>query len=60
MSLSFTAILVNNPMVLVISILVVLSIVEVFVSLYLYKMIINKNQKIETLNNILDEIISKV
>lgn len=59
-SLSFTAILVNNPMVLVISILVVLSIVEVFVSLYLYKMIINKNQKIETLNNILDEIISKV
>lgn len=44
-SLSFTAILVNNPMVLVISILVVLSIVEVFVSLYLYKMIINKNQK---------------
>ena len=53
MSLSFTAILVNNPMVLVISILVVLSIVEVFVSLYLYKMIINKNQKIETLNNIL-------
>ena len=53
MSLSFTAILVNNPMVLVISILVVLSIVEVFISLYLYKMIINKNQKIETLNNIL-------
>lgn len=53
MSLSFTAILVNNPMVLVISILAVLSIVEVFVSLYLYKMIINKNQKIEILNNIL-------
>ena len=53
MSLTFTAILVNNPMVLVISILVVLSIVEVFISLYLYKMIINKNQKIETLNNIL-------
>ena len=51
MSLSFTAILVNNPMVLVISILVVLSIVEVFVSLYLYKMIINKNQKKENVED---------
>lgn len=50
-SLSFTAILVNNPMVLVISILVVLSIVEVFVSLYLYKMIINKNQKKENVED---------
>ena len=38
-SLSFTAILVKNPMVLVISILVVLSIIEIFVSLYLYKLI---------------------
>lgn len=45
MSLSFTAILVNNPMVLVISILVVLSIIEILVSLYLYKMIIKKNEK---------------
>ena len=51
MSLSFTAILVNNPMVLVISILVVLSIVEVFASLYLYKMIINKNQKKENVED---------
>lgn len=38
-SLSFTTILVKNPMVLVISILVVLSIIEIFVSLYLYKLI---------------------
>lgn len=51
MSLSFTAILVKNPMVLVISILVVLSIMEIFVSLYLYKMIINKNQKKEKFKN---------
>ena len=32
-------------MVLVISILVVLSIIEILVSLYLYKMIIKKNEK---------------
>lgn len=51
MSLSFTAILVNNPMVLVISILVILSIIEIFVSLYLYKMIINKNKKKENVKN---------
>ena len=34
-------------MVLVISILVVLSIIEILVSLYLYKMIIKKNEKEE-------------
>lgn len=44
-SLSFTAILVKNPMVLVISILTVLSIIEIFVSIYLYKIIINNNEK---------------
>ena len=44
-SLCFTAILVKNPMVLVISILVVLSIIEIFVSLYLYKLLINKEEK---------------
>lgn len=42
-SLSFTAILVNNPMILVISILIVLSILEIFISIYLYKMIIKNN-----------------
>ena len=46
-SLSFTAILLKCPMLLVISILVVLSIIEIFVSLYLYKMIINKNEEKE-------------
>ena len=46
-SLSFTAILLKSPMLLVISILVVLSIIEIFVSLYLYKMIINKNEEKE-------------
>lgn len=46
-SLSFTAILLKCPMILVISILVVLSIIEIFVSLYLYKMIINKNEEKE-------------
>ena len=46
-SLSFTAILLKCPMLLVISILVVLSIIEILVSLYLYKMIINKNEEKE-------------
>jgi sugar phosphate permease len=39
MSLSFTAILVNNPMIVVILILTILSVVEIFISLYLYKML---------------------
>lgn len=40
MSLSFTAILLNNPMIIVIVILLILSIIEIFISLYLYKMLI--------------------
>lgn len=44
-SLSFTTILLKYPMVLVISILTVLSIIEIFVSIYLYKIIINNNEK---------------
>lgn len=39
MSLSFTAILVDNPMIVVISILVGLSIIEILISVYLYKLI---------------------
>lgn len=39
MSLSFTAILVNNPMIEVIIILIILSVIEIFISLYLYRMI---------------------
>jgi hypothetical protein len=39
MSLSFTAILVNNTMIVVILILTILSVVEIFISLYLYKML---------------------
>lgn len=39
MSLSFTAILVNNPMIVVITILIILSVIEIFISLYLYRMI---------------------
>lgn len=38
-SLSFTAILVHNPMIVVIVILVILSIIEIIVSIRLYKMI---------------------
>lgn len=38
-SLSFTAILVNNPMIIVIIILIILSIIEIMISLYLYKLI---------------------
>ncbi len=44
-SLSFTKILLKYPMVLVISILTVLSIIEIFVSIYLYKIIMNNNEK---------------
>lgn len=44
-SLSFTTILLKYPMVLVISILTVLSIIEIFVSIYLYKIIMNNNEK---------------
>lgn len=39
MSLSFTAILVNNPMIIVITILIILSVIEIFISFYLYRMI---------------------
>ena len=39
MSLSFTAILVSNPMIVVIIILIILSVIEIFISLYLYRMI---------------------
>lgn len=38
MSLSFTAILVNKPMIVVITILIILSVIEIFISLYLYRM----------------------
>ena len=44
-SFSFTAILLKYPMVLVISILTALSIIEIFVSIYLYKLITNKKEK---------------
>lgn len=44
-SLSFTTILLKYPMVLVISILTILSIIEIFVSIYLYKIIMNNNEK---------------
>ena len=44
-SFSFTAILLKYPMVLVISILTVLSIIEILVSIYLYKLITNKKEK---------------
>lgn len=38
-SLSFTAILVNNPMIIVIVILIALSIIEIVISLHLYKIV---------------------
>ena len=43
-SLSFTVILINNPMILVISILVVLSMIEIAISIYLYKLIIKEKE----------------
>lgn len=43
MSLSFTMILVNNPMITVIAILFILSIIEILVSIKLYKVVISVN-----------------
>lgn len=52
MSLSFTMILVNNPMIIVIAILFILSMIEVFVSIKLYKLVVNgKEIKSEENNN---------
>ena len=42
MSLSFTIILVNNPMITVIAILFILSIIEVLISIKLYKLVIDE------------------
>ena len=38
-SLCFTALLIKYPMILVISLLTILSIIEIFVSIYLYKLV---------------------
>lgn len=52
MSLCFTAILVNNPMIAVITILFILSIIEILVSIKLYKLVISGNTvKIEEKSN---------
>lgn len=49
MSLSFTMILVNNPMIAVIAILLILSIVEILIGIKLYKLVLEgkviKNEK---------------
>ena len=52
MSLSFTMILVNNPMITVITILLILSIIEILVSIKLYKLVVNgKKVKSEESSN---------
>ena len=52
MSLSFTMILVNNPMITVIVILSILSIIEILVSIKLYKLVLNgKEVKSEESSN---------
>ena len=52
MSLSFTIILVNNPMITVITILLILSVIEIIISIKLYKLIlIGKKTKNEESNN---------
>lgn len=38
-SLSFTIILINNPMIIIIIILIILAVVEIIISLYLYKLL---------------------
>lgn len=54
MSLSFTMILVNNPMITVIAILFILSTIEILVSIKLYKLVVNgkevKSEEIGTRN----------
>ena len=48
MSFSFTMILLNNPMITLITILFILSIIEILVSIKLYKLIINgKEEKVD-------------
>lgn len=48
MSFSFTMILLNNPMITVITILFILSIIEILVSIKSYKLIINgKEEKVD-------------
>ena len=48
MSFSFTMILLNNPMITVITILFILSIIEILLSIKLYKLIINgKEEKVD-------------
>lgn len=44
MSLSFAMLLVNNPMITVITILFILSIIEVLISIKLYKLILNERE----------------
>ena len=52
MSLSFTIILVNNPMITVIAILFILSIMEILISIKLYKSIVSRKEvKSEESNN---------
>lgn len=51
MSLSFTMILINNPMIMVMSILLILSIIEILVSIKLYKLVINgEKEKMDNSN----------
>lgn len=45
MSLSFTMILVDNPMIIVISILFILSIIEILISIKLYKIVISFKER---------------
>lgn len=45
MSLSFTIILVNNPMITVIAILFILSIIEIMISIKLYKLILSEEER---------------
>lgn len=42
-SFSFSLILINNPMILVISILLILSIIEILISIKLYKLVLSSN-----------------
>lgn len=52
MSLSFTMILINNPMITVITILFILSIIEILISIKLYRLILSgKEVKSEESNN---------
>ena len=51
-SLCFTLVLIDNPMIIVIIILFILSIIEILISIKLYKLVIKSSKKQNTENTV--------